>query len=220
MSLERGMELPHDNNKPRTTRILLLRHAETAAPDRFHGAESDVGLGKRGRSQAEAVARLLAERQPDALYCSGMRRAIETATPIGQACDLEPNIVPTLHERIMGPLSGALRAEAHPIYDQARTRWEAGDLEHTHEGGESYMAIRDRVVPVLTALVNRSPGATLVVVAHGVVIRVLITSLVEGRSPADFDSVPIDFVGVHELHYDGRRWWQAPSTSLKRTETL
>ena len=26
-------------------RLLLLRHAETSAPDRFHGAESDVGLG-------------------------------------------------------------------------------------------------------------------------------------------------------------------------------
>ena len=27
------------------TRILLLRHAEIAAPDLFHGAESDIGLG-------------------------------------------------------------------------------------------------------------------------------------------------------------------------------
>jgi len=26
-------------------RILLIRHAETQTPDRFHGAESDVGLG-------------------------------------------------------------------------------------------------------------------------------------------------------------------------------
>lgn len=30
------------------TRIWLLRHAETALPTVFHGAESDVGLSRRG----------------------------------------------------------------------------------------------------------------------------------------------------------------------------
>ena len=43
------------------TRVLLLRHAETATPHLFHGAESDVGLSERGRRQADAVA----ERQDD-----------------------------------------------------------------------------------------------------------------------------------------------------------
>ena len=44
------------------TRVLLLRHAETATPDRFHGAESDVGLGARGLRQAALVAQHLAGR--------------------------------------------------------------------------------------------------------------------------------------------------------------
>ncbi len=52
------------------TRILLLRHAETSAPDLFHGAESDIGLGERGHLQAETVAQTLAALGPDALYCS------------------------------------------------------------------------------------------------------------------------------------------------------
>ncbi len=51
-------------SKTLTTRVLLLRHAETAAPDRFHGAESDIGLGARGFLQAEAVARGSRERGP------------------------------------------------------------------------------------------------------------------------------------------------------------
>ena len=37
------------------TRILLARHAETAAPDRFHGAESDIGLSAAGARQAEML---------------------------------------------------------------------------------------------------------------------------------------------------------------------
>jgi hypothetical protein len=50
------------------TRVLLLRHAETAAPDRFHGAESDIPLGENGRRQAEAAAQGLSQAKPDVLY--------------------------------------------------------------------------------------------------------------------------------------------------------
>ena len=39
------------------TRVYLLRHAETAQPDVFHGYESNVDLGPRGVRQAEALAR-------------------------------------------------------------------------------------------------------------------------------------------------------------------
>jgi broad specificity phosphatase PhoE len=63
------------------TRVLLLRHAETANPVIFHGAESDVGLSERGRQQADAIAPILAAHSPTAIISSGMRRAIDTATP-------------------------------------------------------------------------------------------------------------------------------------------
>ena len=38
------------------TRVLLARHAETSAPDRFHGAESDIGLSELGAGQAQRLA--------------------------------------------------------------------------------------------------------------------------------------------------------------------
>src|SRR5512135_1648752 len=87
-------------------RILLLRHAETAAPHLFHGAESDVALSARGREQAVAVAAALAARRPAAVYSSGLRRACETAEAIARACGLQVRVIGALHERRMGPLSG------------------------------------------------------------------------------------------------------------------
>ena len=39
-----------------TTRVFLLRHAESADPTVFHGYESDVDLSERGVRQAEAIA--------------------------------------------------------------------------------------------------------------------------------------------------------------------
>jgi broad specificity phosphatase PhoE len=190
----------------RTTRVLLLRHAETAAPDCFHGAESDIGLGPRGLRQAEAVAPTLAAFGPAALYCSAMRRAVETATPIGRACRLVPQLVESLHERRMGPLSGVSREAGLGAYEEAKKRWMAGELDYTHEGGESYTDIRRRAVPAFEALAARHAGRTIVVVAHGVVIRVLLTTLLEGYGPEHFAAIAIPNAGVNDVRHDGACW--------------
>lgn len=190
----------------RETRVLLLRHAETASPDRFHGAESDVGLGDTGRIQAATVAKRLAAIRPDAIYCSGMLRARETAEPIGNACGLVPRVIEALHERRMGPLSGQPREVGWSTYQEAMTRWMAGDLNYSHEGGESFAAMASRTVPAFQAAAERHRGQTIVVVAHGVVIRVLLCSLREGTGPANFAKIPIEFVAVNDLRWDGFRW--------------
>jgi broad specificity phosphatase PhoE len=188
------------------TRVLLLRHAETADPGRFHGAESDVGLGARGGRQAAAVARALAAMRPDGLVCSAMRRARETADLVAEACGLVARLEPELHERKMGPLSGVPRDEGLAAYVEARSRWIAGQLEYTHEGGESYAEIRARVGPVFERLAREWRGRTVVIVAHGVVIRVLLTSLLQGYSPRDFDRIAIDNAALNDLRWDGTRW--------------
>jgi broad specificity phosphatase PhoE len=197
---------PGEQDKLPETRILLLRHAETSAPDRFHGAESDVGLGERGRRQADAVAQILAAERPAAVYSSAMRRALETAGPIARACGLSTTVVPALHERRMGPLSGQSRGEGLDAYAEAKSRWMSGELDYTHEGGESYAEIRRRVVTVLERIVVEVAGRTAVVVAHGVVIRVLLTTILPGHGPAEFDRFAIDNTAVNDLCWDGACW--------------
>lgn len=191
------------------TRVLLLRHAETSAPDRFHGAESDVGLGARGFDQAEKASTLLSELRPDAVHCSAMRRARETAAVIGRACGLVPRVEPDLHERKMGSLSGMTREEGLGAYTEAKNRWMAGDVDYTHEGGESYAQIRERVVPVVQRVAAAWAGRTVVIVAHGVVIRVVLGTLLEGRGPADFERYRIDNAAVNDLRWDGLTWTAA-----------
>jgi len=188
------------------TRLLLIRHAETATPDVFHGAESDIGLSAWGGHQAERLAEGLKDQAAQALYCSAMRRAVATARPIGAACGLTAAIVPQLHERKIGPLSGLSRQAGWEIYAESKRRWMAGDLEFTHPGGESFADIRRRVLPVFEELLARHPGETVIVVAHGVVIRVVLLSLLEGLEPADFDRIAIDFASINDLRWDGKRW--------------
>ncbi len=190
------------------TRVLLLRHAETAAPQRFHGAESDIGLSERGKAQAEEVAETLSRIPFEALYCSGMQRAKETAAPIARKTGIKAEVLELLHERKLGPLSGQLHEDSWSIYTEAAERWKSGQLGYTHEGGESYAAIRDRIVPVFRSLGGRHLDQTIVVVAHGVVIRVLLTSLIEELEPRDFDKIGIENVAINDLRWDGSRWYR------------
>jgi probable phosphoglycerate mutase len=188
------------------TDVLLLRHAETSAPDRFHGAESDIGLSDWGTKQAQLLAEYLKPKGATAVYSSALQRSIATAKPIGLACGLATTILKCLHERKIGPLSGISRDEGWEIYARSKQRWTAGDLDFTHDGGESFAQIRDRVVPIFEDLARRHQGETIIVVAHGVVIRVVLISLLEGYAPADFDRIAIDFASIHHLRWDGTYW--------------
>jgi 2,3-bisphosphoglycerate-dependent phosphoglycerate mutase len=188
------------------TTIFLGRHAETSAPDRFHGAESDIGLSDWGVRQAEALGTFYASRGISALYCSAMLRAVDTAARVGTACGLIPKLIPNLHERKIGILSGQSREAGWATYAETKKHWMSGDLNYSHEGGESFANIRDRVVPIIKGLVARHTGQTIVVVAHGVVIRVALLTLLEQFTPADFDQIAIDFASTNELRYEDGRW--------------
>jgi broad specificity phosphatase PhoE len=191
------------------TRLLLIRHAETSAPDVFHGAESDIGLSELGQFQARLLGERLRPEGAEALYCSALRRAVDTASPIAATCGLNPQVIPSLHERKIGPLSGLSREEGWEVYAATKRRWQAGDLNYTHEGGESFADIGRRVLPVIEELRDRHAERTFLVVAHGIVIRVLLLSLLDEFSPADFGKIAIDFASINDLRWDGHCWGAA-----------
>jgi 2,3-bisphosphoglycerate-dependent phosphoglycerate mutase len=188
------------------TRVLLLRHAETANPLIFHGAESDVGLSERGRRQAAAIAPLLAAHAPQVLVSSAMRRAIDTATPIGPACGLELRIEPELHERRVGSLGGTPTRVREGVWPDTLRRWLAGDTAFAPPGAESYDDIRRRVLPVWQRLTSTFANQTLVIVAHGIVCRVLLLSLLPEYTIRDWHRIRTDNVAINELIYESETW--------------
>jgi probable phosphoglycerate mutase len=189
------------------TTIWLARHAETAAPALFHGAESDVELGEHGKRQAQAAAEWFAQLQPTAVVSSGMIRARETAAPIAAACGVPHFIEPLLHERRVGPLSRRPRVEADPIWEATIERWQAGDTAYAYPGMESFDELRDRTVPAFNRIVAAHPGGRVVIIAHGVVCKVLLVSLLHGHSVADWVTIGrIPNLAVSELVPDGSRW--------------
>jgi broad specificity phosphatase PhoE len=189
------------------TRILLLRHAESANPLIFHGAESDVGLSERGRRQAEAIALVLATEAPEVLISSAMRRARETALPIARACGLPVRIEPDLHERCVGALSGIPTQLREGEWPDTLRRWMAGETAFAPAGAESFDDIRRRVLPVWQRVTSEGEGKTIVLVAHGVVCKVLLFTLLAEYSVADWHRVgPIHNASINELVLEEDGW--------------
>ena len=169
-----------------STRVLLLRHAESADPSVFHGAESDVDLSERGRRQAETIAAVLAKRCPTRVVASAMRRALDTAAPIARACGQSVRVEPLLHERRVGALSGTPTAGTEGVWPDTLRHWVAGDTAFAPAGAESFDAIRARVLSVWERLTSTLQGQTFVIVAHGVVNKVLLLSLLRQYTVADW----------------------------------
>jgi probable phosphoglycerate mutase len=184
------------------TRVWLVRHAETARPEVFHGAESDIELGERGRRQVTAAAPVFAAYRPDIVVSSAMRRAVATAGPVAELCGLPLRVEPDLHERRVGELGGR-PAGGHPLWLDTVRRWTAGETGYAPPGSESFDDVRNRVLPVWERLTTEYAGRSVLVVAHGHVCRVLLLTLLPGRSVADWRTIgPIANVGVSELLRD------------------
>lgn len=71
--------------------ILLIRHGENdyVKEQRLPGRKPGIHLNKKGRSQAQAVAKKLSQAPIKAVYSSPLERAMETAEPIAKALDLK-----------------------------------------------------------------------------------------------------------------------------------
>lgn len=189
---------------PSPTRVLLLRHAETAAPYVFHGAESDVGLSERGLRQIEQTTPIIKAEQPVIVVSSAMRRAIESAMPLAQACGVPHRVEPTLHERQVGSLSG--RPFGEQPWPETLHRWTSGETGFAPDGAESFDAIHERVRPAWDRYAREYAGQTYAMVVHGVVIRVLLLSLGTGLGPKDWHSFHTLNMGITELVQEEGKW--------------
>ena len=165
-----------------TTRLMLVRHGQTAynAEVRFMG-QLDIPLDEIGRLQALAVAKRLSVERPAALYCSGLSRAFDTASAIRSAIPSHPEL------RIDGRLTeGDFGTWQGRTYDSLKSqdaerlaRWEADRLQVAPPEGESLPQIAERVQAAYTDICAENPNKTVIIVAHGGSLQVLIALALE-----------------------------------------
>jgi broad specificity phosphatase PhoE len=153
------------------TTLLLVRHGETDwnRDGRWQG-HSDTRLNEAGRRQARELAE--AVHDVDAIYSSDLARARETAEAVGERLGLEVRLDPRLRERSFGAWEGRTGAEIESEFAEEHRRWQSGD-GFGADDAEPFDGFAARVRSALDEILERHPGETVLVVAHGGSIRVI-----------------------------------------------
>lgn len=158
------------------TRIALVRHGETAwnAEGRLQG-QTDIPLNETGRAQARAAGKRLTEHDGGwgALVSSPLGRAAQTAELIGGELGLqarEPH--GGLLERHYG------KGEGRAVLDMPRP-----ELDELLLSAEPEAEVVDRGLAALAGLAREHPDTDLVVVAHGTLIRLVMSALQDSTHP-------------------------------------
>jgi alpha-ribazole phosphatase len=160
------------------TRLLLVRHGETGwnRAGRYQG-QSDTELSKIGIEQAKKLRERLAAEGIDAIYSSDLKRALRTAELIASVHDVE--VVPRqeLRELDFGEFEGRYFEEIKERYLPLDQMWRGEDLEARAPGGESLYQLANRVSQFENKLGRVPDKETILIVAHGGSLRVLICLL-------------------------------------------
>ncbi|HII39450.1 TPA: histidine phosphatase family protein [Candidatus Micrarchaeota archaeon] len=154
-------------------KLVLIRHAESLdnAEQKTVGT-GGRGLSERGKRQAKALAHELRWHRIRFVYSSPLKRAMETAQAIGKP------VKEALHmqEVNLGRLEGLAHEEMKTRFPGAIERMFV-EPHYRLPGGETLLEVHDRAMPFLNALKKRHENQTVAVVAHNVVNRVAIASL-------------------------------------------
>ncbi|MGC9665443.1 histidine phosphatase family protein [Planosporangium sp. 12N6] len=188
-------------------RLVVVRHGRTGwnATGRFQG-QADPPLDRVGYRQAEAVADAVAALRPDLLVASDLRRARQTAQPVSARCGLPVVLDARLREVDLGGWAGLDRRQVAHRYPDEYDRWSRGaDLRRG--GGETLAEAGTRAAAALVAaLAGAAPGATVVAVSHGLVLRAALSRLAAFRLVRLPGAVP---------HLANGEWMCVPLTSRR-----
>lgn len=156
-----------------TTRLLLLRHAESEwnALGRWQGW-GDPPLSREGRDQAARGATALSD-FTGPVVSSDLRRASETAQILATLLGLgDVTIEPGVREVDVGDWSGLTHDEIEHRFPGALAAWRAGTLPRAH-GGELREAFLERIVAATQRIADGFAGNSVLVLTHGGVIHAL-----------------------------------------------
>jgi broad specificity phosphatase PhoE len=181
-------------------RLILARHGETTG-NREHRCQgqADIPLTDKGREQAARLAARLADESLNAAYASDLARAWDTMTIALAGRDVARYTEPRLREQSKGVWDGltwdTIRAERADEY----AAWQA-DHDVPPPGGEPLSAVVARVGDWLAEVRLDHLDGTVLVVAHGMVLR-LVICLTLNIDPALEWSFDLDNAALAELHF-------------------
>ena len=168
-------------------KITLLRHAEVQEEYRGkYNGHIDIGLSKKGKAQAKALAHKFEDIVFERVYCSDLLRAKETLQPFAQAKNAI--YTPMLREKSWGEYEGMSYEQivACGIEYKNFTQW----IEAL--GGEDIQSYTQRIEDFFTKEILPLACEDVLIVTHSGVIKTLY---------AFVKKISLEDAFAKELHY-------------------
>lgn len=147
------------------TTFYLVRHGQTDwNVDHKLQGHTDIPINETGREQADELRRQFEKIPFELCFSSDLQRAVETAEILSKPHNIDIVTDTRLRERSFGAWEGRLVAELRKASTQPTCV-------------ETYAALQDRVLPFFQEIADLHPGATILVVAHGGVLRAILGKL-------------------------------------------
>lgn len=169
-------------------RVFLIRHGETEKhEEKIFLGQTDVSLDEEGREQCRITGIELThfDIQTSTLYCSDLRRAVQSAEMIipGMGLELKIQKVPEFREMNLGSWDGKPIREIKELYpEQYEARGENMLSYRIDSEAENFYDLRERVISRFNQIVQEELG-DIVIVAHSGVLRVLKCELTGRQLP-------------------------------------
>ena len=180
--------------------LYLVRHGETESnrQKRYKGW-TESSLSEKGIWQAEQAAAFLSSKGIDAVYCSDLERAQNTARFIGKRTGIIPEVTPLLREIHFGRWEGMTYNEIESSWGEEIHRWIDDPFCRSAPGGETLKTVCTRMQTFLNYLCERYiNGQHIAAVSHGGSIRALLYQVMS-LEPQSFWEIKIDNASVTKL---------------------
>lgn len=188
--------------KEEVTRIIYIRHGSTDFPEnRIYCDEiENPPLNSKGMAQVEPLGRFLKNEAVDVIYTSPSKRTLMTAEPVIRACGMENIISEKLKERHFGNLEGLYFSEIERDHPEDYAKWKSDPAAFRPDGGESVYDMLKRVTRMVSEIISRHLGKTIVVVSHVGPIRMVISDAF--RMPTElYRQLSIDNASLTRIDY-------------------
>ncbi len=151
-------------------RLFWVRHGESVVnlTKEFSHRLVDKPLTPRGILQAQQTASYFVDKGIDAIYCSPLKRAEQTARIIADRLSLPLMEIENFREIHVGDLEQRPPdAEGWAFHMQIFSSWMAGDQAIRFPGGEDGYELSDRMLAGLRSVLSGEGKSAILVVGHG-----------------------------------------------------
>ena len=186
--------------------LYFLRHGETQASQTGgYCGVSDVALTPEGHQMAEEFAAAYKSLPWAAVFCSPLRRSLDTARPLCAAVGLEMQLRDGLKEIAYGQWEGKTPEEVNREFHDEYVRWLADPGWNAPTGGERGVDVARRSSTVLEEIERTQPAGNVLVVSHKATVRIMLCSLlgIDVGRYRDRLSLPVAALSIVEMTEQG-----------------